>query len=109
MHEFLVLLIVLVLSSLFLLKFSLVFLSILDDSLCDIFDRDIAVNIEFLEDTKLFGNREGIDMLEFFKNVVLIGGWLYNLGDIETLDLILADLVVTPNDDIIHILASKHH
>jgi hypothetical protein len=103
------LLIVNVLSGLLLLEFSLVFLSILSDSLSDIFDRDIAVDIEFLVDAELLGNLERIDMLVFFKNSVLISGWLYNLGDIETLDLIFADLVVTPNNNIIYILASKHH
>lgn len=102
-------LVVFILSSLLLLELGLVLLSVLDDSFCDILDSDIACDIVLFIYAKLFSHLIGIDMTVFLENMVLVGVWMHHFGDVETLNLVLGDLVVASDDHIIHILARENH
>ncbi len=109
MHELLVLLVVFVLGYLLLLKLSLVLFSVVDNSLGYVFNSDIAVDIEFLVNAEFLSNLIGINVLVLIEDMILIGRRVNNLGDIETLNLVLADLIVASNNNVIHILASENH
>ena len=109
MHELLVLLIVLVLCGLLLIKLSLVCLSVMKNSLSNGFEGNVAVNINFLEDSLFLGDLIWVDMLKLLKNLVFVRIGVYYLGNIETLDLVLADLVVASDHNVVHIFASEHH
>jgi len=109
LHELLVLLVVFVLGSLLLLKLSLVLFSVVDNSLGNVINSDITVYIEFLVNAEFLSNLIGINVLVLNEDVILIGRRVNNLRDIETLDLVLADLIVASDNNVIHILASENH
>jgi hypothetical protein len=83
------LLVVFILSSLLFLKLCLVLFSILNNSLSDIFNSDIARDIILFENAKILSDLVGINMAVFLENMIFISFRMNDFSNVETLDLVL--------------------
>ena len=102
-------LVVFILSSLLFLKLCLVLFSILNNSLSDVLNCDIAGDIILFEDAKFLRHLVGIDVAVFFEDMVFISFRMNDFSDVQTLDLVLRDLIVAPDHHIVDVLAGEDH
>lgn len=102
-------LVVFILSSLLFLKLCLVLFSILNNSLSNVLNSDIAGDIILFEDAKFLRHLVGIDVAVFFEDMVLISFRMNDFSNVQTLDLVLRDLIVASDHHIVDVLAGEDH
>jgi hypothetical protein len=81
----------------------------LNNSLSDVLNCDIAGDIILFEDAKFLRHLVGIDVAVFFEDMVLISFRMNDFSDVQTLDLVLRDLIVAPDHHIVDVLAGEDH
>ena len=103
------LIVVFVLLDFLFLILSLVLFSVSHNSLPNCLKSHVAINIKRFKDSHLLCYLVRIDVFKLLKDLIFPSIRMNNLLNVETLDQILGDFIVGPNDNIINILASKDH
>ena len=101
--------IILVLSSLLFLKLGLVLLSVINNSLSDSLNSNIAVNFKFLENTHFFCDRVRVDVFVLFEDVVLVGIRVSNFRYVQGFNHIFGNLIVAADNHIVNVFAGEDH